>query len=137
MIETLPNPAYVKGVALGLDGASSPSLRLDFGRSGNNPAFLALIHELDDASPEFHRWWLCQDVNGFGEGLKRIHHAQLGEIEFEHSALAVENAPDLRVIIYTPVAGKKRPDGATARCRIERTGFVCQNCVGTKLCRYQ
>jgi hypothetical protein len=70
------------------------------------PAFLALIRELDDASPEFHRWCLRQDVNGFGEGLKRIRHAQLGEIEFEHNALAVENAPDLGLIIYTTVAGE-------------------------------
>jgi len=30
----------------------------------------------------------------------------VGEIEFEHSTLAVENAPDLRLVIYTPVAGE-------------------------------
>lgn len=149
MIETLPNPAYVKTLRWDLaawnrsmitlfgDFGLIPSerrnilwllftdqlyrrlfvdwetdarrviakFRLDFGRSGNDPAFVALIRELDDTSPEFHRWWPLQDVNGFGEGLKRIRHAQLGEIEFEHNALTVENAPDLRLVIYTPVAG--------------------------------
>jgi hypothetical protein len=80
--------------------------RLDFGRSGNDPAFLALIRELDDASPEFHRWWPRHDVDGYGEGLKRFLHTELGEIEFEHNALSVENAPDLRLVIYTPVSGE-------------------------------
>jgi transcriptional regulator with XRE-family HTH domain len=80
--------------------------RLDFGRSGNNPAFQQLIAELDAASPEFHRWWPQHDVDGFGEGLKRVIHPELGEIEFEHNAFTVENAPDLRLIIYTPAPGE-------------------------------
>jgi transcriptional regulator with XRE-family HTH domain len=79
--------------------------RFDFGRSNNDPAFVQLIRELDEASPEFHRWWPQQDVDGFGEGLKRVVHSELGEIEFEHNAFAVENAQDLRLIMYTPVAG--------------------------------
>lgn len=80
--------------------------RLDFGRSGNDPAFLALIRDLDAASPEFRHWWPRHDVDGFGEGLKRIRAGALGEIEFEHNTLAVEYTPDLRLVIYTPVAGE-------------------------------
>jgi transcriptional regulator with XRE-family HTH domain len=80
--------------------------RLDFGRSGDDPAFHQLIDELDAASPEFHRWWPQHDVDGFGEGLKRFVHPELGEIEFDHNAFMVENASDLRLIIYTPAPGE-------------------------------
>jgi len=45
-------------------------------------------------------------VDGFGEGLKRIRHTRLGEIELGHNALLVANAPDLRLIIYMPAAGE-------------------------------
>jgi transcriptional regulator with XRE-family HTH domain len=156
MIDSLPNPAYVRTVRWDLAAWNLPTavlfgdfdlvtqerrnilwllftdllfrsrfvhwetdaqqviakFRLDFGRSGNDPAFLALIRDLEHASPEFHRWWPLHDVNGLGEGLKRIRHVAdgehvaHGEIEFEHTTLAVENAPDLRVIIYTPAAGE-------------------------------
>src|SRR5262249_46181657 len=55
---------------------------------------------------QFPRWWVHHDVDGLGEGLKRIRHARLGEIEFGHDALLVANAPDLRLIIYMPAAGE-------------------------------
>src|SRR5262252_7586926 len=31
---------------------------------------------------QFPRWWVHHDVDGLGEGLKRIRHARLGEIGF-------------------------------------------------------
>jgi len=41
---------------------------------------------------QFPRWWVHHDVDGLGEGLKRIRHARLGEIEFGHDALFGECA---------------------------------------------
>jgi len=72
-------------------------------RSGKAPAFLALVGEPEDATVP---WWAHHDADGFGKGLKRIRHARLGEIEFGYNAQLVANTPDLRLIIYTPVAGK-------------------------------
>jgi transcriptional regulator with XRE-family HTH domain len=80
--------------------------RLDFGRSNNDQAFRDLVGELNDASPEFRRWWPQHDVDGYGEGLKLIRHPRLGDIEFEHTAFATDNDANLRLIIYTPAPGE-------------------------------
>jgi transcriptional regulator with XRE-family HTH domain len=77
--------------------------RLDFGRSGNDPAFLDLVRNLEEASPEFARWWRQHDVDGFGEGVKRVRHPRLGDIEYEHAAFTVEGDANLRMIVYTLV----------------------------------
>lgn len=79
--------------------------RLEFSRAGDDPAFAALVRELGDISPEFHRWWAQHDVMGRGEGIKRFQHPTLGEIRFEHTSFIVEDAPDLRLVIYAPIAG--------------------------------
>ena len=80
--------------------------RLDYGRADGDPAFEELVLMLQDASPEFRRWWPQQDVLGHGEGMKRFRHAKLGEIVLEHTAFLVEGAPDLRMVVYTPISGR-------------------------------
>jgi transcriptional regulator with XRE-family HTH domain len=80
--------------------------RLDFGRSGNDPAFVDLVRNLEQASPDFARWWGQHDVDGYGEGVKRVRHPRLGNIEYEHAAFTADGDPNLRLIIYTPVAAK-------------------------------
>jgi transcriptional regulator with XRE-family HTH domain len=147
MIESLPNPAYVKTArwdvvawnaaaadTFGDYGALPPArrnvlwlvftspeyrrimtdwegdarrvlakFRLDHGAAGDDPAFAQLVAELSDASQEFRRWWLLHDVQGRGEGIKRLYHAVRGEIEFEHTAFVVDGAPQLRLVVYTPL----------------------------------
>src|SRR5882757_1357747 len=80
--------------------------RLDFGRSGNDPAFHELVRSLEQASPEFARWWSQHDVDGYGEGVKRVRHPRLGNIEYEHAAFTADGDPNLRLILYTPVAAR-------------------------------
>lgn len=82
--------------------------RLDHGRAQGDPRFEALIGELREASPEFRRWWPLLDISGRGEGVKRLRHGALGLIEFEHTAFTVEGAPDLRLVVYTPVLDADR-----------------------------
>jgi len=77
--------------------------RLDFGRAGHDPAFVALVRNLEEASPEFARWWRQHDVDGFGEGVKRVRHPRHGEIEYEHAAFTADSDPNLRLVLYTPV----------------------------------
>ena len=79
--------------------------RLDHGRANGDPAFEALVAMLEAASPEFRRWWPLQDVSTRGEGVKRFHHETLGELRLQHTAFRVEGAAELRMVIYTPVAG--------------------------------
>jgi transcriptional regulator with XRE-family HTH domain len=66
--------------------------------------FEELIEDLKQVSPEFCRWWPDHDVRSALDGHKVIEHPVLGHLEFEHITLQVLSNPDLRVLIYTPLA---------------------------------
>ncbi len=66
--------------------------------------FEELIEDLKQVSPEFCRWWPHHDARSSLEGPKTIEHAMLGRLEFEHITLQVFNNPDLRIVIYSPLA---------------------------------
>jgi hypothetical protein len=77
--------------------------RVDYGRGEGDPDFESLVQELCEMSAEFNQWWPRQDVSGRGEGIKRLRHPVLGVHEFQHASFIVEGAPDLRMIIHTPI----------------------------------
>lgn len=79
--------------------------RLEFGHHSDDPAFAQLVRELREISPEFHRWWPQQNVLSRSDGAKRFLHRALGEIQFEHTTFLVDDAPDLRLVVYTPLPG--------------------------------
>jgi hypothetical protein len=81
--------------------------RLDFGRANGEAAFAELVEQLCELSPEFNQWWPRHDVLGPWEGLKRIRHESLGEMAFRHTAFAVENSPDLRMVAYAPASERE------------------------------
>ncbi|MFE0759044.1 helix-turn-helix transcriptional regulator [Inquilinus sp. NPDC058860] len=102
------DPRYRRMMPDWEDGARRilAKFRLDHGRAGGDPAFAALVDALQEASPEFRRWWPRHDVSERSEGLKRIRHDTLGELEFAHATFLVEGAPDLRLVTYTPVPAR-------------------------------
>ena len=66
--------------------------------------FEELIEDLKQVSPEFSRWWPHHDVRSALDGHKVIEHPALGRLEFEHITLQMFSAPDIRIMIYTPLA---------------------------------
>ena len=52
--------------------------------------------------PEFAALWRDNDVAGHAEGIKRLHHPEIGLIELEFSTFAVEGRMDLGMIVYNP-----------------------------------
>jgi transcriptional regulator with XRE-family HTH domain len=62
-----------------------------------------LVEELSQASPEFASMWREHDVRDFGEGVKHVRHAVLGDLALEYSAFAVDGRPDLSMLVYNPV----------------------------------
>jgi transcription regulator MmyB-like protein len=66
--------------------------------------FEELIEDLKQVSPEFCRWWPHHDVRGALDGHKVMEYPVLGRLEFEHITLQVLSAPDVRIMIYTPLA---------------------------------
>ena len=66
--------------------------------------FEELIEEFKQVSPEFRQWWPHHDVRSSLDGYKVIEHPTLGHLEFEHLTLQVLSDPDVRMMIYTPLA---------------------------------
>ncbi len=59
-----------------------------------------LVDELRRSSPHFDSLWRDHDVIGHGDGIKRLRHPLLGEIDLEFSTFAVEGRPDLCMMVY-------------------------------------
>ncbi len=67
--------------------------------------FEELIEDLKQVSPDFRRWWPHHDVvRSELDGHKVIEHPALGRLAFEHITLQVLSNPDVRIMIYTPLA---------------------------------
>lgn len=46
--------------------------------------------------------WDDNEIAATRDGIKRLHHAELGVIELEFSTFAVEGRSDLKLMIYNP-----------------------------------
>ena len=88
--------------------------RADSARYPGDPAFAALIDDLQRASPEFRVWWPRHDVRDPLDGRKEIEHPRVGRLTLEHTTLQVATAPDLKVMIYTPL------EEADTRVKLQR-----------------
>jgi transcriptional regulator with XRE-family HTH domain len=78
--------------------------RLDYSQSADDPAFDQLIEELSACCPDFQRHWRSAEIMSCSEGVYKMAYPQLGneEVAFEHTSYAVEAAPQLRLLIFSP-----------------------------------
>ena len=74
-------------------------------KASDKAPFDVLVEEISTGSAEFRRWWQDVDVQGFGEGVKRLHHPTRGLIDLTYVALIPESRPDLSFVSYLPSAG--------------------------------
>lgn len=77
--------------------------RADSVRFADDEWFKRLIADLQRISPEFRAWWPRHDVRGRSDARKDIEHPLVGRMMFEHTTLQVPTAPELKVMIYTPL----------------------------------
>ncbi|UXN00811.1 helix-turn-helix transcriptional regulator [Xanthomonas hortorum pv. pelargonii] len=95
--------------------------RADAARAGANAAIAPLVEELRSRSEDFARLWEAGEVNDPSDGIKRLRHPILGEMEMEYSSFAVEGRTDLILLVCNPIhqadAGSIRAltGGAAAR----------------------
>lgn len=80
------------------------AFRAEAVRAGASAEIAALVDELSRTSQLFDRLWRENGVVASGEGVKRLHHPELGVVELEFSAFAVEGRPELGMIVYNPVS---------------------------------
>jgi transcriptional regulator with XRE-family HTH domain len=76
------------------------AFRADVARTGADKAVAHLVEELRAHSADFDRFWRENEVLTHGEGLKRIHHPELGPVDMEFSAFAVDGRPELNMLVY-------------------------------------
>lgn len=74
-----------------------------------DPSFTELIDALQQASPEFRRWWPRHDVVGSPEGRKEIDHPDARLLAFEHATFQLTVAPEQRLVLYTPLPEHDTP----------------------------
>jgi transcriptional regulator with XRE-family HTH domain len=78
------------------------AFRADAMRAGASDEIARLVEELSQLSPEFEAMWRDNDVSPHTDGVKHIHHPELGALELEFSAFAVDGRPELAMVVYNP-----------------------------------
>lgn len=88
------------------------AFRADATRAGAGAEVRRLVDELSRLSDEFAALWRDNDIAGHGDGIKRIEHPEVGLVEMEFLAFAVDGRPDLGMLVFNPLT-----DAAAARVR--------------------
>jgi transcriptional regulator with XRE-family HTH domain len=77
--------------------------RMAADRRPDDPDFASLIEQLHRDSPEARTWWARHDVLAPASGTKRLRHPLLGETTFHHVVLQVSDAPDQKLVTFSPL----------------------------------
>ncbi|MDQ6807281.1 MAG: helix-turn-helix transcriptional regulator [Actinomycetota bacterium] len=77
--------------------------RADSARHLGDPTFEEMILALRKSSPEFCTFWKRHEVARGGAGRKELHHPVAGKLVFEHAIFGPQEAPEQRLILYTPM----------------------------------
>jgi PAS domain-containing protein len=83
--------------------------RADHGRHIGDPSFDELVSSLRKSSPEFCKLWGKHEVTQSGPGRKVIHHPVVGPLVFEHAVFTPQEAPEQRMILYSPLPEDDTP----------------------------
>jgi transcriptional regulator with XRE-family HTH domain len=83
--------------------------RADSARYLGDPEFEELIQALRKSSPEFCRAWKRHEVARGGEGRKELHHPLAGLLAFSHAVFNPAEAPEQRLILYSPLPEHDTP----------------------------
>ncbi|MFE6736079.1 helix-turn-helix transcriptional regulator [Microbacterium sp. NPDC057650] len=88
-------------------GANSivATLRTAAGRDPQDRGLTDLIGELATRSDVFRTRWAAHDVRFHRAGSKRIHHPDVGDLEFDYEGLELPSDPDLILYVMTPSPG--------------------------------
>lgn len=74
------------------------------------PWFQSLVADLQRESMEFREWWSRHDIQGVHTGQKELEHPLVGRLALQSTSFQVVDAPDLRMIVSTPL-----PEADTAK----------------------
>jgi hypothetical protein len=83
--------------------------RADSARHIGDPEFEQLISTLRKSSPDFCKVWKKHEVARSGEGRRTIEHPVVGTMVFEHAVFNPQEAPEQRLILYSPLPDEDTP----------------------------
>ena len=81
------------------------NLRTAAGRNPHDKVLTGLIGELVTRSDAFRARWATHDVRLHRNGVKRIHHPEVGDLEFSYEGLELPASPGWVLYAYTAAAG--------------------------------
>ncbi|MFJ9035843.1 helix-turn-helix transcriptional regulator [Streptomyces sp. NPDC102406] len=98
-------------------------LRSAYGRHVGEPAWEEFIRDLSEASDYFAELWRSGNVAPPGQYIKTFRHQALGgELRMASTSLRIDNMPECRIVVYSPVdeetralLGKLRADNERSR----------------------
>lgn len=105
-----------------LASVSLAMFRADSARYAGDPDFERLIATLKRASPAFRAWWPRHDVLRLLASQKRIEHPIGGRMVFEYTTFSVTDQPDLKLVVYTPLADDQTAQKLDALLCLETQG---------------
>ncbi len=76
------------------------SFKRDAARAPEDPAINELIKTLGQVDQDFKTWWAGQDIHGPCHGIRHLHLAPLGAVDFEHTSLVIDEDRHLRLVYY-------------------------------------
>ena len=82
--------------------------RAEYGRHQNDVQFLAVIQRVRNASREFDAWWQEHNVSWEMEAPKRFTAPGVGEFTLEQKTFLLEDAPMMRLVVYSPADPESR-----------------------------
>ncbi|WP_328351263.1 helix-turn-helix transcriptional regulator [Streptomyces sp. NBC_00445] len=80
-------------------------LRIEAGRNPHDKDLHDLVGELSTRSDAFRTRWGSHNVRRHGTGTKRFHHPLVGDLTVAWHGSAVDDEPDLTLLIYTAEPG--------------------------------
>ncbi|MCB5991739.1 helix-turn-helix transcriptional regulator [Janibacter melonis] len=89
------------------------ALRVEAGKDPFDTELSNLIGELSTRSDAFRVMWGSNDVGTFRDGVKRLRHPVVGELELEHETLPVPGSAKLSITVYSPKLESPSEDGLT------------------------
>jgi len=77
------------------------SLRLEVGRTPDDPDVRALVEDLRESSDHFRDWWTEHHVHQRTFGAKRLRHPLVGDLTVQYETLTLPGDSDQALYVYT------------------------------------
>ena len=88
---------------------SLEKFRMDYWRHRNEPSFVDLVSELQDASPAFRQWWDSPFVHPTSDGVKTFRARDGTAVPHAYSVLTLSENHSQRLVVFMPLTNE-HPD---------------------------